>query len=593
MVGIARTSSALPADSPAQATGSLLTPALAALLLLAFSPSVHATYWSPKAAVVLLLAAVGLPRVVSLWHTPGLRAPAAAALALLAIATVSTVSSDDPRQAVVGLYGQGTGLLFVAGLVGAWALGAVTDGGGRHRARQAVVAGVVASGLVGVVELFVDLDTAGLGLVDGRAPGLAGNPVHLAALGAGLVALGALDAAGTQARWGLGLVGVGAVIVQCSGSRLGLLATTGAAGWVVISRRSWTALGPRLAVALIAGGLVGMTLAGLADAHSSTDRLTSGGSSGITSRWEAWATARSAIAERPLFGSGPGRFRAATSPQRTVALARAEGPDRLFTDAHNLVVEYTTTTGVLGAAALIAWLGLVLRRSRGPLAAFGAVVLAMGLLQPQSVATTPLALLALGAAGPRAATTRPSRATARATTVGRGALVVVAVGAGAVLLVGDRAIEVARLDFRLDVATDAIELVGFYPEPHRRAAAIERFEAASSGGLSGPAAADARAAREFTHLAEARRHQEEAIRRSPDDPTAWIELGEIELVGDNPSSAARHFLAALERDPQSVRARQGLATAATALGDDADAAHWAGEALDIAPELRWPQAYLS
>ena len=135
----------------------------------------------------------------------------------------------------------------------------------------------------------------------------------------------------------------------------------------------------------------------------------------------------------PLLGTGPGQFRAATSRLRTVAIARAETPDRLYVDAHNLVVEFATTTGLLGLAALLAWLLLASRRASGPLLGFALAVLAAHLLEPQSVRTTPMALLALGAAGPTLAIA-PLRRVGRAATAMLAAL---ALAGGARLLAGD------------------------------------------------------------------------------------------------------------------------------------------------------------
>src|SRR5205085_7024689 len=125
-------------------------------------------------------------------------------------------------------------------------------------------------------------------------------------------------------------------------------------------------------------------------------------SGGVRPRVETWLSARHVLARHPFLGSGPGRFRAATSRYRTLRLVRAGGADRLFADGHNLAVEYAVTTGLPGLALLGVWLALAVRRAgwRPPLAGFALVVLAMHALEPQNVALTPLAFLALGAAAP-------------------------------------------------------------------------------------------------------------------------------------------------------------------------------------------------
>ena len=154
------------------------------------------------------------------------------------------------------------------------------------------------------------------------------------------------------------------------------------------------------------------------------------GGGGIGQRWATWKAGAHVVAHRPLVGAGPGRFGAATLPYRTLAAVRQGQADAYYVDAHNIVVEYATTTGLLGLAALLAWLGLALRRASGPLLAFGAVLLVLHMAEPMSVGVTPLAFLALGAAGPMIAA-EPRHVAARVATA---ALVPLALVAGVVLL---------------------------------------------------------------------------------------------------------------------------------------------------------------
>src|SRR5207249_1102745 len=121
---------------------------------------------------------------------------------------------------------------------------------------------------------------------------------------------------------------------------------------------------------------------------------------GIGQRWATWKAGAHAVAHRPVLGAGPGRFGAATLPYRTLATVRQGQADAYYVDAHNIVVEYAATTGLFGLAALLAWVTLMFRGASGPLLAFAAVLLVLHLTEPMSVGVTPLAFLALGAAGP-------------------------------------------------------------------------------------------------------------------------------------------------------------------------------------------------
>src|SRR4051794_39171642 len=104
----------------------LVAVAAAFLLPVVFSTSLSAQAWAPRAALLLVVAAFGLPRLVLLLRSEA-RPPALAAVAFLGVAALATALSPQPILSLFGLYNWGTGLLFVAALVGAWALGASVD----------------------------------------------------------------------------------------------------------------------------------------------------------------------------------------------------------------------------------------------------------------------------------------------------------------------------------------------------------------------------------------------------------------------------------------------------------------------------------
>src|SRR3954451_7134066 len=103
--------------------------ATAFLLPVVFSTSLSAAAWAPRAGLLLVVAAFGLPRLVALVRSEA-RPPALAAAAFLVVAALATALAPQPTLALFGLYNWGTGLLFVGALVAAWALGASVDAPG-------------------------------------------------------------------------------------------------------------------------------------------------------------------------------------------------------------------------------------------------------------------------------------------------------------------------------------------------------------------------------------------------------------------------------------------------------------------------------
>lgn len=537
------------------------------LLPIVFSPSVYATSWTPKAAVLLVGAAVGLPVLAWLAIRPGPLALAArCAVAFVALSVLSTLLADRPVNAILGLYGSGTGLLFVVALATAWALGAAVPLAERGTVTTALVAAGLVNALVAVTQMTLDLERLDLGLYEGRAYGLLGNPVHLAAFAAGSLALvvGRLRH-GPTLPW-CPAAGLLAAAVELSGSRAGLLAAAGVVLWgcTQLGRRRAAALVVAVAVGL--GGGIALTTA--TDGTGTSERVASaGGGGGVEGRAANWWSARLAVAERPLLGSGPGTYRHATAEHRPVVVARAFGPDAYYADAHNLVVEYATTTGVLGLAALLGFLVVAVRRARGPLLAFCLAVLAVGMLEPQMVATTPLALLALGAASRHPVELPASRS--RSVTTG---LAVVAAGvAAAVLLVGDFHLDQARLDFARPHVESAQRVLP-WPEPALIAARIDAFDGRPTG--------------DEALLDSARAWRLEAIRRDPSDPVLWLVLADGDVAEGRPASAERAYGEVLVHNPVSTRALNGLAQLALDQGDLETAADAWERSLSVLPGQR-------
>jgi O-antigen ligase len=542
--------------------------AVAAVLVLGlgFSPLVGVGSWTVRAAALIVVAALA-PSLLGAMRTGPLRLAASAATALLAVASLSAALSPDPVAAITGRYAQGTGLVFVIGIAGAWALGAAAANR-ADRVSTALLAVAVVNGLIGVLQATGLVTIPGTGLVDGRAPGLLGNPVQLAALLTGGLAL----AVGGARRRPAAAVAVAfsmAFALQATGSRYALVAAVVVVAAGVVRHR-W-ALGAVLAAAVVAGSAAGIVaLSGTelgTGSATGLERLAESGS-GVSVRLEHWEAAVSAVAERPFFGHGPGRFLAAVTPHRSESLARLMPPEQRFTDAHNLAVEYAVGTGLLGLAALAIWLFLAMRGASGPLLWFAAAVLGAHLVQPQMVGTTALAFLALGAAGTAWPRPRPRHPLLAGTILS--VTVVLACGAAAALVAGDYNLEQARLDFTSADARRADDLLPHWPETADVAARIDLLH-----GLHDEAAA----MRGIGWLAE-------AAARDPYDPTRWNRLGEALVTRHDLMGARFAFDRALDTDPYSVRAMLGQAAVDLALEDPAAAATWTERAAalhDIAP----------
>ena len=406
-----------------------------------------------------------------------------------------------------------------------------------------------------------------------RAAGLLGNAVHLGAIAAAALALVAPRLLG-RGRLGVAWAAAGVLLataVQLSGSRSGLVVTIGLLLWALV------ALGWRTAAVLtgvvVVGFAVGSLLAG------STGGRTAAGRAGETDvvvarrgepRVLTWRSSLGAIAERPLLGVGPGRFAAATSSRRTFGIAKEQGPDQIFTDGHNLFVEYATTTGLPGALAFLAFLGLAAWRAVGPRRAFALAVLAVGLAEPQFVGTTGVAFLMLGAAAVTtdAVPALPRPGPLRAVVVAVGAL---GVAAGVALLVGDWHLKQATLDFTPGEARSADRLMRPWPEPAIQLAKIALLRSKARGA-------------DVAHeRSDALRWREKAIGRNPSDPNLWNDLGELELTFGNAKPAETDFREAQKRNPWSARALNGIGRARIAQDDPDGARPYLQKSLRVLP----------
>src|SRR5205807_863220 len=150
--------------------------------------------------------------------------------------------------------------------------------------------------------------------------------------------------------------------------------------------------------------------------------------------------------------------------------------DRLYEDAHNIVVEYATTTGIVGVLLLLAWWVMAgIEAGRGGQAELVVAALALlvhHLFEPQELVLTPLMLLLAGAAAARIGVVIP-----RSVRVAQMLFGVIAVAVAGTMLVGDFTYRGADLDFNLTRAKRASALLWPWARPVTLQARIHLFRA--------------------------------------------------------------------------------------------------------------------
>jgi O-antigen ligase len=391
------------------------------LVICAVVPTQESAELPAKAAVLAILGAAGLPYLVvravgrGRFRRSAVETWAArAAVAFVVMAFVSAMASVRPVLAMVGLYNQFTGWLFLAATAGCWAIGTGLKKADRHLLESSLIAAAALNAGVVVLQELHPLDTVGLYSYSGVPNGLMGNPVFLGAVLAASIALLAPRFRERPALWCIPTVLV-AVALGISGERLPAILAIAVALWELGAtwldhHRAAADRDPVSAARLVrAAGYLGVAVGGMLLGWVIT-RLKGSGGGGVIShfagsttqetfsqRFNAWSMALHAFVHRPLIGYGPGQFRGATTPYWPLSQERLE-PNTYFSDAHSVVFELLTTVGLIGLALFVTWLVLAFWRRRGPLVLFAVVLLVMELAEPLHVAILPMAFLALGAA---------------------------------------------------------------------------------------------------------------------------------------------------------------------------------------------------
>ncbi len=518
--------------------------AIGVVLPLAATTAVEYPGWSLRWALLPAIAGIGVPALIGLAASPGpVRRAARWALQWLAWAALAALLSPQRTLALWGQYQVGTGLVFLGALAGAWAVGVRAGERSSRLVADALLVGCLVNAALAVAEQLVNLGAYGVSTLDGRSAGLFGNPVYLAELLCGglWLALSRLERRAAP----VAAVLVIAAGIELSGSRAALGLAVLAVVVAVVRAPRHTRV---LLVAAVAGGLaLGAVVAAVAPGATTASDRVSGvavASDGIRPRAETWKGGLAALADRPLWGWGPGAFLAAAGPHRTSAVARTEGPDVMFADAHDAVVESAVTTGIVGLGLLLVWLaaavGLVRRRAHG-LLGFAALVLGVTMLEPLHPGVTPLALLALGAAGAGGEVPSTTARWARGLTA---ATVVAGMAVSAWFVTGLAALRSADLAGSPAAAEAAARRL---PPWGHTDAVIGTLVAFRGISRDDPA-----------EMAAALRWWSAAARRDPADPAPWNDLAAALSRSGDPTGAAAAYRRALADNPWSRRALLGL-----------------------------------
>jgi len=559
-------------------------------------PDLSTSAWAPKAAVLMVLGAAGIPVLVVRASGRGLAVrsrselwAARSAVAFVLVASVATLLALRPTLAVVGLYDQGTGLAFIVALAGCWALGTTLGAPERRVLSSALIAGAVVNAGVVVLQEFGLLAHVGLTGHDGVPDGLLGNQIFTGALLAASLVLIAPRCIAQPRRWWPAAALIGAGIALCGERLPGLVAL------VVISWTLWHIyrsgsdrprnLGPAwtFAASALGGAVVGAVVAELKGSGGLAGHV-AGSTGGETfgQRLSAWAAAVRAIGHHPLLGSGPGQFRTATSALFSLSYIR-EFNGLVFTDAHNFLLEFAATTGLIGLALLVGWVTLGAWRRRGPFLGFAIALAVVQLAEPLNVAVTPLTMLALGAAVLVSApgTTMPSDQVSPAWLRRSSATLAVAACVPAVMLIlgdvslnrSDAASAVANTTASLSAAGTAERFLSPWPDPATQIATIHTYLYLAQG-LSGPQAS---AAVLWSAV---------AAQRDPGNEQLWTSLAIAQVQAGRLGAAEGSARRAVSLSPWSPNTLDLLGNILEWQHRPAEARTWLSRSLAVDPEQR-------
>jgi tetratricopeptide (TPR) repeat protein/O-antigen ligase len=320
-----------------------------------------------RAAAIMLLAMAAARgfhawRDRSVWTHPIARA----VLALTGAVVASSCFSLLPHVSWWGAYTRGHGALTWLALVVVFLAAAFfcDTPSRRHRLLIASAAGSLVPSTYALLQVAGADPIQWSWILPGRAGSTFGNPILLGGYLAAIVPLTAAAVVVLPNRTARIAAAV-ALVLQCSalmaaGSRGPLLGLAAAAvAGLVLS--VWT-FGARRRVMAAVGLCVAVAAAAIStqiDRAGSLFDATSGSGRVRLLIWDAGLEAVRSNAPRAALGFGPEMFRVAHAPHAAGELARLERSDAQPDRAHNDLIDALVTTGIAGAAALLALYGAV------------------------------------------------------------------------------------------------------------------------------------------------------------------------------------------------------------------------------------------
>ena len=368
------------------------------LLLTVYFPPFYFDSWTPRFAIVLGVAPLGLA-LLALACSNRDRTSMLLGVAL-GWTILSAAVSGNPRSALLGFSGRDLSALSVVGAAGLWSVGRMTSVRGRELAPYVLVLASSFGGVVGIAQVVMGVDSGPLAMMSGRPTGLVSNPVYFGALSC----VGAVTATSLWSysgwRWLTPSIVVLGLATTLSGSRVAFLAAlVSGVGLLAVHRSRTRLVGCSVLLASLVAGVGIDRLIGAGRNAADRFAATSGSGDG---RLQVWQYGYEALIERPVLGYSFGLFRPAVQSRFTADFVRESAPDELtqaWFDPHNVGVLLLVSVGIVGTVLYLVWAGAWARRIRGPLVWALIAVGCHWMLQPVSLFTLPLAMLLFGVAG--------------------------------------------------------------------------------------------------------------------------------------------------------------------------------------------------
>lgn len=574
------------------------------LVPIALDPGGYFMFLPVKWAVATALVAAGLAAL--LLGRRGLAwCPAVAAwVALLIVLAAASALGIGGLTSWIGYPGRYLGVIAWATFFGAFVLGASLR---DDRDRGVVIRATVGASLV--VSVYAILQAFEIDPIDwdenldvSRTRSTLGNAAFLGAYLAMIVPLaGRLALADDETDRVRTLHAVAALLATVA-----LLTTETRGAWIgavagiiavsALERRRLGALGPRALAA--AGTVVALAILGLATVSPWAERVRSiTDPSAATGRGRLiqWERTWDLITGRPVLGWGPETYAFAFPPFIDAEFEREVGravvPDR----AHNVFLDLAATSGVLGVAAYVAVLALLVRAvaqatPRDPTVVALAGACAAYVVQLQfsfPVADVDVVFWLL--AGLLVAATAPTlKVVARTWMVAPAMVALAALAWGGAELVGDRLLRdsldaeaAGNLDEAQRLVDQAADIVPARAQYDQAAARLHVRVGEATGN-----AADFE--RGLDALGDARRLVPRDLELAMDRADVLLSWGEVTDDDDLLGASVHGYQSVLRSDPASSRAHLRLGVAYVQLGREDDAEREWLEAASLAPTSSGP-----